>query len=243
MGLKSLLDTHHFDGQHSTSGNIDVVLVESPDKAANTIKNNIELGLELKHTKNAGEHERQVILQHLAASYLNHDHPVLTLMTDLSTRFTFYWFGKSEKIVWKYKASIAEVMYLLDHTFVKNDEMREESDEEEAFPIDFLIGERGPWDSFYTINMDTIHEKENEDGFGNDDSPRGANHPKEEEDTPGRKRDTPGILLVRRRNRCIKAHLEVAKGASVTITNLDKKIYQMFWGLIDWKNMQRGKQF
>ena len=191
-GLESLLDTYHFDGQHSTSGNIDVVLVESPDKAANTIKNNIELGLELKHTKNTGEHERQVILQHLAASYLNYDYPVLTLMTDLSTRFTFYWFGKNEKIIWKYKASIAEAMYLLDHMFVKNVAMREESDEEKTFPIDFLIGERGTWDSFYTINMDTIHEKENKEGFGNDESPSGANHQKEEEDTPGRKRDNAG---------------------------------------------------
>lgn len=193
FGLKSLLDTYHFDGKHSTSGNIDVVLVELPNKAAMAIKNNIELGLELKHTKNTGEHERQVILQHLAASFLNHDYPVLTLMTDLSERFTFYWFGKSEKIIWKYRASIAEAMYLLDHMFVTNDPMREESDEEDMFPIDFLIGERGTWDSFNTINMDTIHENENKEGYGgDDDSPSDANHQKEEEDTPGRKRDNAG---------------------------------------------------
>jgi hypothetical protein len=191
-GLKSLLDTHHFDGQHSTSGNIDVVLVESADKAAMAIKNNIELGLELKHTKNEGEHERQVILQHLAASFLNHEYPLLTLMTDLSTRFTFYWFGKNEKIIWKYKASIAEAMYLLDHMFVKNDAGRGDGDEEETFPIDFLFDERGTWESFNTIKMGIIQENENDEGSGDDDSPSDANHQKEEEDAAGRKRDNAG---------------------------------------------------
>ena len=39
-GSKSLLDTHHFDGQHLTSGNIDVVLVESPNKEAMALKIN-----------------------------------------------------------------------------------------------------------------------------------------------------------------------------------------------------------
>lgn len=143
QGLKALLDTYHFDGKHLTSGNIDVVLVKSANYVAMAIKNNIELGLELKHTRNKGEHERQVILQHLAASFLNYEYPVLTLMTDLSERFTFYWFGK-EQIIWKYKASIEEAMYLLEHMFVKNDEVEST---QKIFPTDFLIGERGTWTS------------------------------------------------------------------------------------------------
>ena len=190
-GLKSLLDTHQFDGQHSTSGNIDVVLVESADKDAMAIKNNIELGLELKHTKNKGEHERQVILQHLAASFLNHQYPVLTLMSDLSTRFTFYWFGKNERIIWKYKASIAEAMYLLDHMFRTNDAGRGDSDEEEIYPKDFLFDERGTWESFNPIKVDTVQEDENEDGPG-DDSTGDANHQKEEGNTVGTTRDNTG---------------------------------------------------
>lgn len=221
MGLKSLLDTHHFDDQYLTSDNIDVVLVETTDKAAMAIRNNIELGLELKHTKNTGEHERQVILQHVATSYLNYDYPMLILMSDFSTRFTFYWFGKSQKIIWKYKASIAEAMYLLDHMFVNHNVMRENSDKKETFPKDFLIGDHGTWDSFNPINMGTIHEKENEEGYGNDnDRPSDANHQKEKEDIPENKKIIPGILLARK-NRCTKACLVVVKDALVTITNLE----------------------
>ena len=193
-GLKNLLSTHHFDGQHSTSGNIDVVLVAPSDKAAMTIKNNIELGIELKHTNIKGEHERQVIMQHLAASFLNERHPALTLMSDLNTRFNFYWFGKSEKIILKYKASISEAIYLLEHMFcVKNDAGRGDGDEEETFPTDFLIGERGTWESFSKTNkMDSIREGGNENGSGDADSPGDANHQKQEKDIAGKKRDNTG---------------------------------------------------
>jgi len=196
LQLKSLLNTYNFDGQHSTSGNIDVVLVVSADANNNAIKNNIELGLELKHTKNEGEHERQVILQHLAASFLNEGYPVLTLLTDLSRRFNFYWFGKEEKIIWKYKASFADAMYLLDHMF-END--AGESAKKDMFPVDFLIGERGTWTNFNTtFKMDTIEENGNENGYGDDsdgdqrkEDSSDAKQQKEE-DTAGTKRDNTG---------------------------------------------------
>ena len=151
-GYKNLLGTTKFDGIHSTSGNIDVVVVEEVDARNETIKQNIMAGIELKNTRDNRDHERQVILQHLAASLLNPDFGMLTLMTDLNTRWHFYWFAAagsknaagSKKVVLKLKTNGQEAAFLLEHMFDDPDTV----DAALCFPLDFL--KRGTWTSLFS---------------------------------------------------------------------------------------------
>ena len=150
QGYKNLLNTRNFDGTHSTSGNIDVVVVEEVDARNETIKQNIKAGIELKKTGNNGDHERQVILQHLAASSLNPDFGMLTLMTDLNTRWHFYWFAAAGKknFMLKLKTNRQEAAFLLEHMFDDPDTV----DPALCFPLDFL--KRGTWTSFFQSSSD-----------------------------------------------------------------------------------------
>ena len=71
-----------------TSGNIDVPLANSRHQSLATVKENMLGAFELKKDTNK-EHdkiERQVTLQHMAASYLNPNTGLLTVMTDLHDR-------------------------------------------------------------------------------------------------------------------------------------------------------------
>ena len=143
---KSLLDTTKFDGTHSTSGNIDVVVVADPDARNRTIKQNIKAGIELKKTGNEGDHEGQVILQHLAASWLNPRVGLLTLMTDLNERWHFYWFAAAgeENVLYRLIANGQEAAFLLEHMFDDPNTV----DPALSFPEDFL--KRGTWTSVFS---------------------------------------------------------------------------------------------
>jgi hypothetical protein len=56
-------------------------------------------GIELKKDSNRDDArtERQVTLQHMAASYLNPNTGILTFMTDLNQRWHFFWFYSAGK--------------------------------------------------------------------------------------------------------------------------------------------------
>jgi hypothetical protein len=125
-----------------TRGNIDVVLASDRHQGVETTRENMWAGIELKRADNKRHAEilRQVILQHLAASYLNPDAGILTIMTDLCDRWHFFWFSKNKAALMQYKASKGEANYLIRHM------MRDRSDDTST-PIDFL--NRASWNTFF----------------------------------------------------------------------------------------------
>eukprot|EP00978_Attheya_sp_CCMP212_P008979 scaffold21164_cov54-Attheya_sp.AAC.1 len=137
-------------GYFKASGNIDVVVALKKDIQQLTIRQNIRTGIELKKDTNFANHEKQVVLQHLAASTLNPDEGILTLMTDLNTRYHFYWFSRSKpRVLYKYMSKPAGAKFLLEHMF----DNTEDSSESE-FPTEFL--DRGTWCAFIDTQLDTI---------------------------------------------------------------------------------------
>lgn len=163
-------------GKHKTSGNIDVVLAEEKDVENCTIRQNIRAGIELKKDTNAGSHEHQVVLQHLAASSLNPDESVLTVMTDLNKRWHFYWFGSQRGRLYKCIARTgSEAKFLLEHMFGTSDSI-----DATLFPTEFLG--RATWREFFGKNLLTIRETPSKDSHGdNDDFPPDSRHSQERE--------------------------------------------------------------
>lgn len=99
-----------------TSGNIDVLLAESRHQSLATLRENLLGAFELKKDTNK-EHakiERQVTIQHLAASYLNPNTGILTVMTDLHDRWHFFWFTKNKQLM-RYEATGSEARFLIEH--------------------------------------------------------------------------------------------------------------------------------
>merc|ERR1712032_108352 len=58
--------------------------------------------------------ERQVTLQHMAASYLNPNTGLLTVMTDLHDRWHFFWFTKNKRLM-RYESTESEARFLIEH--------------------------------------------------------------------------------------------------------------------------------
>jgi hypothetical protein len=141
-GYANLLNTQTFDNKHSSKGNIDVVVVEKADAENHAIKQNIKAGIELKKTNNHGDHELQVVVQHLVSSSLNPRVGVLTIMTDLKERWHFYWFAALGKQLYKLNTTGPFAAFLLEHMF---DDPRT-ADASLMLPVDFL--NRGTWNTF-----------------------------------------------------------------------------------------------
>lgn len=97
---KSLLDVDvEVSGlKRNLKGTTDVVIAETKHVTNVAVRNHVVALLELKKENNLGNHEPQVCLEHLAASILNPLVPVLTCLTDLNRRWTFYWFGYSKNV-------------------------------------------------------------------------------------------------------------------------------------------------
>ena len=166
-----------------TKGNIDVVMCAERHQTVRTTRSNMWAGIELKKQDNKkdGEITRQVVLQHLAASFLNEGTGMLTIMTDLGTRWRFYWFSKGQDALMEYNASsIGEANYLIRHM---NDTVAASA------PTDFL--NRASWSQMFPVGTsDTIIEegghRNNGDGDngGNDDDSRRPNNPKKKRGNP-----------------------------------------------------------
>lgn len=160
---KDLLSVPELDGKHKTSGNIDVVLTARKEAENETIRQNIRAGIELKKDTNAGDHEYQVVLQHLAASSLNPDQSVLTVMTDLNERWIFYWFGSQRGILYKcILRNGNEAKFLFEHMFDDPNSI----DANLLFPTNFLV--RGTWRVFRGSNLKTIQESLSADSRDDD---------------------------------------------------------------------------
>jgi hypothetical protein len=133
-------------------GNIDVVVASEKNVRQRTIRQNIRTGIELKKDTDVANHEKQVVVQHLAASTLNPGEGILTLMTDLNNRYHFYWFSGSEPgVLYKYMSGPTGAKFLLEHMF---DNAKDSSESE--LPTEFL--DRGTWFAFTGTGLGTIAE-------------------------------------------------------------------------------------
>lgn len=77
------------------SGTTDGTIAKLEHVRNAAIRNNIETLLELKTPENMRKrnHTPKTIGEHFAASYLNPDHAVVLVLTDLNTKWTFFWFA------------------------------------------------------------------------------------------------------------------------------------------------------
>ena len=168
-----------------TRGNIDVVMAANRHQGIHTAKRHMWAAIELKKQENNATEEihRQVVLQHLSASFLNKDTGILTIMTDLGPRWNFYWFSSKKNALMEYAAtSKGEANYLIRH-------MMKAPDASSA-PTDFL--NRASWNQMFPQRMEggAIMEKgegedEGEDeGDSNDD---GGNNKRGSSGSPEKK--------------------------------------------------------
>ena len=106
------------------SGTTDVAIAKSEHVRNHAVRNNIETLIELKTPKNMKkkDHSPQTIGEHFAASYLNPNHAVVSVLTDLNTKWVFFWFAAGEddskmslfKLVLEGDEAAADAKYLLD---------------------------------------------------------------------------------------------------------------------------------
>lgn len=156
-----------------TKGNIDVVVAHERHQETATTRHNMWAGVELKKQDNNNHDEirRQVVLQHLSASYLNADTGILTIMTDLGPRWHFYWFSKGRNRLMAYHAqSKGEANYLIRHMMGSSGSAPAPT----AVPTDFL--NRASWNvMFPPLGDDAFMEeageiKDPDKGGGQDSS-------------------------------------------------------------------------
>jgi hypothetical protein len=166
------------DIEIKVNGNIDVVIAGSHHQDINTTRQHMWGGLELKkrdNTKKPTEILRQVVLQHLAASYLNMDTGILTIMTDLSARWHFFWFSETRNRLLKYEATMAEAHYLIHH-------MMDKSVSGVSTPEDFL--NRASWNQAVkrsrpdSLPGESSHDNTDENGEEESNSDENADQSK-----------------------------------------------------------------
>ena len=75
----------------------DVAITTAADSQPDTVRGNIRALLELKKPRSLEEknHTPEVVCENLAASYLNMDFPVFSVLTDLNESWRFFWFAEA----------------------------------------------------------------------------------------------------------------------------------------------------
>mmetsp|Transcript_27650 Transcript_27650/g.50202 ORF Transcript_27650/g.50202 Transcript_27650/m.50202 type:complete len:287 (-) Transcript_27650:426-1286(-) len=221
---KNLLSGTGLDGKHKISGNIDVVLVAQEDAENGAIRQNIRAGIELKKGTNSGNHEHQVVLQHLAASSLNPEESVLTVMTDLNQRWHFYWFGRNRKKMYKYVVSASsQAKFLFEHMFDSPDDCIDGIDASTLFPTDFLV--RGTWRMFLESELMTIRESQTDDSGSDHDSTPGSGQSRRGGlDIPAQTRTTRGSSRMTAKG---EGHMNIRSQGIVMVWMLQMSL--IFW--------------
>ena len=152
-----LLSTNFVSFGVKTRGNIDVVVAHERHQEIHTTRHNMWAGVELKKQDNNRNDEihRQVVLQHLSASFLNEDTGILTIMTDLGPRWHFYWFSKEKNGLMAYKAqSRGEANYLIRHMMGGSGSALAPT----SVPTDFL--NRASWNAMFPPRKDDAFMEE-----------------------------------------------------------------------------------
>lgn len=111
------------------NGTTDVVIARSEHVYSGAVRNNIEVVIELKKPQNlrAKDHSPQAVGEHFAASYLNPDFSVVTVLTDVQSSWTFFWFAQANnsgdtalyRIRLEDANAAAEAKYILRSLFVQ----------------------------------------------------------------------------------------------------------------------------
>ena len=127
-----------------TSGSIDVPLANSRHQSLAIVKENMLGAFELKKDTNEAHAniERQVTLQHMAASYLNPNTGLLTVMTDLHDRWHFFWFTKDKRLM-RYESTESEARFLIKHML--------DGSETVSTPTGFLS--RASWNDLFLVSI------------------------------------------------------------------------------------------
>lgn len=149
-----------------TSGNIDVPLAHNRHQSLATVKENMLGAFELKKDtdKEHARIERQVTLQHLAASYLNPNTGLLTVMTDLHDRWHFFWFAEDKRLM-RYESTESEARFLIEHML--------DEPESVSTPTGFLS--RLSWNDLFLDSPEAIvHNDSNSNGGEDDDDNDGG---------------------------------------------------------------------
>ena len=149
------------------SGTTDVAITRSANVGGDTVRHNIQTLFELKKVDNMSkkDHTPQTVLEHFAASYLNPGHPVVSVLTDLNGRWTFFWFAKREydskmalyRLPLNGAKSVVEAKYLLDSLY-------DDSSPRDKLPTTFA--DRQSYEAFAQI---VVQNKRQRRGFGRDD--------------------------------------------------------------------------
>ena len=127
---RTMLSVELFRGMAESrkiSGTTDVAIAKAEHIHNGAVRNNIESLLELKTVNNMKkkDHSPQTIGEHFAASYLNPDHAIVSVLTDLNTKWIFFWFafGEDDSKMSLYKLRLdgdgaaTYAKYLLDSLF------------------------------------------------------------------------------------------------------------------------------
>jgi hypothetical protein len=87
------------EGKRRISGTTDVVISETKHVTNDAVRHSVEALFELKKPKNMQQkdHNPQTICEHLAASYLNRNHGLVSVLTDLNRSWIFYWFAENKR--------------------------------------------------------------------------------------------------------------------------------------------------
>jgi len=109
------------------NGTTDVAIVESCNVDNDAIRNTIETLLEVKSPQNIRKNDYcpQTAYKHFAVAYLNPNHAVVSVLTDLDQSWTFFWFATREddpvmalnKHVLKGEGAASEAKYLLESIY------------------------------------------------------------------------------------------------------------------------------
>lgn len=156
------------EGKRRISGTTDVVISETKHVTNDAVRHSVEALLELKKPMNMQykDHNPQTICKYIAASYLNRNHGVVSVLTDLNRSWIFYWFAENKggSGVALHKLKLQEVegaaelaKYILESL---NDETRRET-----LPTTFV--DRLSFDAIMDrITQDHDHNRERRDAHG-----------------------------------------------------------------------------
>ena len=187
--IHNLLDVEiqgvDYESRQRLRGTTDVVITKIENIQHSTIRNSVDAQLELKKPRDLAskDHSPQVIAQHFAASYLNPMHGIVSVLTDLGSSWTFYWFADckdapSGMALYKHmlqgKEAPAAAKFVLENTIIVEPSMATALPttfssrisfedvikrlSQAPRPIASASGDRGPQDQDGTGNADEKQE-------------------------------------------------------------------------------------
>ncbi|CAB9513470.1 hypothetical protein SEMRO_593_G172340.1 [Seminavis robusta] len=172
-------------------------------------------GIELNRQdkKSHGEIHRQVVLQHLSASFLNEDTSILAIMTDLGPRWHFFWFSEEKNRLMAYQAqSKGEANYPIRHMMGSSGSASAPI----SAPTDFL--NRATWNKMFPLREDIAFMEE----AGEDNGPdEGGGQDSRGKSGSSRRGGLSGVRAQQNRQSTAGGNSNIAGSANVMANSLD----------------------